>query len=665
MTVISSFEHGSFFSALLADASERQQHVWNVKTSVLRISALTLHQICPRAHDMSDPGSSSGSGAGTGAAGTAAQTSAMMSEMSGALTAYAGVPSGTLSGSADASDVDFNDVFSLRRPQNVMSGLSSGLQSTGKGVLAGTAALFAAPYLGAKTEGASGFAKGLAAGIASAVVLPVVGATVGVTQIVRGAMNTPEAIHEANAGKRWDSNTREWVADDLVAESLRLAETTDEAILEGARDRARRNGRAAGMEDVINDAAASGDANGRSRDTQSVKSTEFYDVLGLHPSCSESEIKRAYYLAARKAHPDKNPDDPEASQKFQRVGEAYQVLSDAALRAKYDSRGKEGLGEHAFVDASAFFAAIFGSDQMEGLVGRLQLATMATAGAELRRDETRLLQERRVGRLAIKLAAILDGFDPNDPAAFEARSLSLRDALASASYGVPMLKLIGFVYEKQAFEFANDPVGGLGTWADLGMRSTAARLEQMRGRVNSQVSAAQAGWRAFQAFRMGEAEAAAEEKGGEDPKTRDETTGAGAKGKNEEEKNKRDDDAEKNDGPSRDPSSSSSARADAARAKRQQEAMPHVVEALWNASALDIERTIRSVCFKVLHDFSVDRKKRASRAEALARVGKIFQTAELNEGDTKKDPMAGLEEAMRKAFERNGEGEGSGDSDGE
>ena len=616
-----------------------------------------------RAHDMSDPGSSSGAGAGAGAAGTAAQTSAMMSEMSGALTAYAGVPSATRSGSADASDVDFNDVFSLRRPQNVMSGLSSGLQSTGKGVLAGTAALFAAPYVGAKTDGAAGFAKGLAAGVASAVVLPVVGATVGVTQIVRGAMNTPEAIHEANAGKRWDSNTREWVADDLVAESLRLAETTDEAILEGARDRARRNGRAAGMEDVINDAAASGDANGRAGDTQSVKSTEFYDVLGLHPSCSESEIKRAYYLAARKAHPDKNPDDPEASQKFQRVGEAYQVLSDAALRAKYDSRGKEGLGEHAFVDASAFFAAIFGSDQMEGLVGRLQLATMATAGAELRRDETRLLQERRVGRLAIKLAAILDGFDPSDPAAFEARSRSLRDALASASYGVPMLKLIGFVYEKQAFEFANDPVGGLGTWADLGIRSTAARLEQMRGRVHSQVSAAQAGWRAFQAFRMGEAEAAAEEKGGGDEneqskkKTRDETTGAGAKGNDEEKKNG--DDAEKNDGPS------SSARADAARAKRQQEAMPHVVEALWNASALDIERTIRSTCFKVLHDFSVDQKKRAARADALARVGKIFQTAELREGDTKKDPMVGLEEAMRKAFERNGEGEGSVDGDGE
>ena len=606
---------------------------------------------------MSDPGSSSGGGAC--AAGTAAQTSAMMSEMSGALTAYAGVPSATLSGSADVSDVDFNDVFSLRRPQNVMSGLSSGLQSTGKGVLAGTAALFAAPYVGAKTEGAAGFAKGLAAGVASAVVLPVVGATVGVTQIVRGAMNTPEAIHEANAGKRWDSNTREWVADDLVAESLKLAETTDEAILEAARDRARRGGRAAGMEDVINEAAGGAPGDASSARGGTVASTEFYDVLGLDPSCSESEIKRAYYLAARRLHPDKNPDDPDAGAKFQRVGEAYQVLSDASLRKKYDSRGKEGLGEHAFVDASAFFAAIFGSDQMEGLVGRLQLATMAMAGAELRRDETRLLQERRVGRLAIKLAAILDGFDASDPEAFEARSLSLRRALSGASYGVPMLKLIGFVYEKQAFEFVNDPVGGLGTWADLGMRSTAARLEQMRGRVHSQVSAAQAGWRAFQAFRMGEAEAAAAEKSKEKEK--------GARGDHAAdaaEAAERGDDGEaagSSDG------AAAAAAAEAARAKRQQEAMPHVVEALWNASALDIERTIRSVCFKVLHDFSVAAKKRAARAEALARLGKTFQAADSEEG-SRTDPMAGFEEAMRKAFERNspgGEAGGAGDGDDE
>ena len=63
-----------------------------------------------------------------------------------------------------------------------MSGLSSGLQSAGKGVLAGAAALIAAPAIGAKAEGATGFFKGLGAGLVSAVVLPVVGVGVGATQ---------------------------------------------------------------------------------------------------------------------------------------------------------------------------------------------------------------------------------------------------------------------------------------------------------------------------------------------------------------------------------------------------------------------------------------------------------------------------------------------------
>ena len=159
----------------------------------------------------------------------------MMEDASRALTAYAGVPGAGAGGASSASEVDFNDVFSLRRPQNVMSGLSSGLQSAGKGVLGGAAALIAAPVVGAQTGGASGFLKGLGAGVASAVVLPVVGASVGVAQIVRGAINTPEAIVEANAGKRWDTHKREWVAEDLHAESIALAETTDEDILEAAR----------------------------------------------------------------------------------------------------------------------------------------------------------------------------------------------------------------------------------------------------------------------------------------------------------------------------------------------------------------------------------------------------------------------------------------------
>ena len=251
-----------------------------------------------------------------GAGGTG-QSSAGMDAMTSALTAYAGVPVGTLqtaAGSDSTPDVDFNDVFSLRRPQNLVSGLSSGLQSTAKGVLAGTAALFAAPYVGAQQGGPAGFAKGLAAGLASAIVLPVVGVSVGVTQIVRGAMNTPEAIHEAHSGKRWNKHTRTWVQDDLVKESVFLSETSDEDIIAAARARAKAGGRTAGVQDYLNGNGGDGD-DAENDPTKSVKTTEFYDVLQVPVTASESEIKRAYYLLARKLHPDKNPDDPDAGSK--------------------------------------------------------------------------------------------------------------------------------------------------------------------------------------------------------------------------------------------------------------------------------------------------------------------------------------------------------------
>lgn len=72
-----------------------------------------------------------------------------------------------------------------------------------------------------------------------------------------------------------------------------------------------------------------------------VVDTTYYDLLNIETSATSLEIKKAYRKAAIKLHPDKNPNDPDAAAKFQEVGEAYQVLSDETLRAKYDKYGKQ------------------------------------------------------------------------------------------------------------------------------------------------------------------------------------------------------------------------------------------------------------------------------------------------------------------------------------
>ncbi len=76
---------------------------------------------------------------------------------------------------------------------------------------------------------------------------------------------------------------------------------------------------------------------------------DYYDILGVSKGASDSEIKKAYRKMALKYHPDKNPDDKEAEEKFKKAAEAYEVLSDADKRARYDQ-----FGHQAFEGAGGF-----------------------------------------------------------------------------------------------------------------------------------------------------------------------------------------------------------------------------------------------------------------------------------------------------------------------
>ncbi|XP_030588345.1 dnaJ homolog subfamily A member 3, mitochondrial-like [Archocentrus centrarchus] len=70
---------------------------------------------------------------------------------------------------------------------------------------------------------------------------------------------------------------------------------------------------------------------------------DLYEVLGVSRTASQKEIKKAYYQLAKKYHPDTNPDDPEAKEKFAKLAEAYEVLSDEVKRKQYDTYGAAGF----------------------------------------------------------------------------------------------------------------------------------------------------------------------------------------------------------------------------------------------------------------------------------------------------------------------------------
>lgn len=115
-----------------------------------------------------------------------------------------------------------------------------------------------------------------------------------------------------------------------------------------------------------------------------VVDTTYYEALGVPPTASELEIKKAYRKLAITTHPDKNPGDETAHVKFQAIGEAYQVLSNDDLRKRYDKFGKdEAVPGGGFEDPAEFFGMIFGGDAFVDLIGELSLLKDLTKSMEI------------------------------------------------------------------------------------------------------------------------------------------------------------------------------------------------------------------------------------------------------------------------------------------
>src|SRR5215471_20446840 len=114
---------------------------------------------------------------------------------------------------------------------------------------------------------------------------------------------------------------------------------------------------------------------------------DYYEVLGLKRDCSGDDLKKAYRKLAMQHHPDRNPDNPKAEERFKEAKEAYEVLCDPDRRAAYDRFGHAGVDHSAAAGAGGFgggFADAFGDIFSEIFGGGGRARSNVYRGADLR-----------------------------------------------------------------------------------------------------------------------------------------------------------------------------------------------------------------------------------------------------------------------------------------
>lgn len=494
-------------------------------------------------------------------------------------------------------------LLSTSRPKNLRQGVSGGVSNILTGALGAAGVAVLAPTMGFAmglrgggiVGGALGAAGGAVIGAVGGAAMLLGGTIQGVTQIVRGVAAVPEALTAPRQGKWWNSATHSWVLTDLS--TVTVAENDDD-LLKKIEDDLDASSRPSG--------ATSGD----------VKDMYYYDILEVDPKADPSAIKRRYYVLARKYHPDKviEPEaKKEAEAKFKDIAEAYQVLSDPQLREKYNKDGKDALSgdktsanDENQTDPALLLAFLFGSDKFKKYIGRLATSTSAMLGdsPKLSIKDARTLQERRVTRLAQKLAGNIDPWVEGDFDMCKTMWKTEAEDLCKASYGWELVKVIGMAYEVTAVQFLGSAESGvgmpsIGKWAE-GQKAGAKKSKAGNKNQFETLMAT------MDAMKI-QAEYA-------------------------EKINKAESDDEK---------------ASLQREMAEATTMT-MLKIIWSTTSVDITSTIHETCQMVFFDQSVDKDVRKRRAHAVKNLGVIFQ--ECTEPEDKKDGKTLYEEAALAAM---------------
>jgi len=404
------------------------------------------------------------------------------------------------------------------------------------GAAIGMGALVALPVAGFKKANVLGGVAGVVGGVGMLTLGVAGGAVAGVASLLVGAAKTPGTVAAI-------------VSDDDLhgKEKIDLSQVDAAATEEYDKSRA-------SVDKALDEEAP------EYTPTATPKESELYIALGVAPDSTPGQIKKAYYKLAMKEHPDKGGD----KEKFQAIGDAYQVLSDPEKRKKYDEKGMAGLEDQQLADPGIVFAMMFGEAQFGHLVGDLAVVSAQRVEAEglegkAKADKLKELQKAREARLAKLLAVRLDGWVTGDKHKFITEALHEAAKLTELHMGPQMLLSIGIEYELAAD------------------RSLGVKGHDWFG-FSAQQHQASTGAKAIgAAFKMGHLQ-----------QDFDKLT-------------------------------------DEEKAKTQEKFAEDIQASMYNLMALDIESTVAAAVSLCCADTSVTKEVRRERAHGILKLGKIFQ----------------------------------------